>query len=199
MDSKRWLGAAAIAVLGLGATFVPGVTDAVNGFENEAGPSGNEAVFILPEVAPCNTCLVFKRGTDSNALGNPIHRLQLYKDGSLFREFQAVSGRADSQNRDRHRSGTEAPLPDGQYRVAAGAIPGSHPEVGGRFLPVTPNFSTGRTYLGLHWDPSYESSNGEDGTSGCIALTNAKDFAFLLDWVEREQPQNLIVRIAADR
>jgi len=142
------------------------------------------------------TCLVFLSGNgETNAQGNPIQRLLLYENGTLMNEFRAVSGRANSQARDRDISGLEAPLPDGTYTVAQGAVPGTHPEVGGRFLPVHPQFSTGRTYLGLHWDPSFNQANGEDGTSGCIALTNAEDFSTVLRWVEANQPELLIVNL----
>ena len=48
---------------------------------------------------------------------------------------------------------------------------GTHPEVGGRFLPIEPLFPTGRYALGIHYDPSFQKTNGEDGTVGCIALT----------------------------
>ena len=68
-------------------------------------------------------------------------------------------------------------------------------EVGGRFLPVYPRFSTGRTALGIHYDPSYNKGNGEDGTAGCIGLSSRQNFATLLSFVETHKPQLLIVDI----
>lgn len=131
----------------------------------------------------------------TNALGNPLYELRLYADGRLASKFITVSGRASSQNRDRHKSGTKAPLPNGKYSVAKATVPGTHPEVGDRFLPIQPLFRTGRRYLGIHYDPSFEINNGEDGTSGCIALTNREELSKVLNFVRTYRPQFIDVRI----
>ncbi len=91
-----------------------------------------------------------------NALGNPLYKLIIYVQGREISSYDAVSGRAATQDKDRHRSGTEAPLPDGLYAVAKTYIRSSTPEVGDRFLPIWPLFKTGRTDLGIHYDPSFE-------------------------------------------
>ena len=130
-----------------------------------------------------------------NSMGNPLYELRLYANGSLMATYQTVSGRAYSQNRNRHQSGTEAPLPDGQYQVGSGVVAGTHPEVGGRFLPIEPLFPTGRYALGIHYDPSFQKTNGEDGTQGCIALTNKSDLDQVLQYVDAYQPQYLEVRL----
>ncbi|EAZ92396.1 L,D-transpeptidase [Crocosphaera chwakensis] len=130
-----------------------------------------------------------------NALGNPIYELRLYANGQLIGTYQTVTGRANSQNRNRHQSGTEAPLPDGQYQVASAEVAGTHPEVGGRFLPIEPLFPTQRYALGIHYDPSYQKNNGEDGTEGCIALTNKPDLDQVLEYVYTYQPQYLDVKL----
>lgn len=127
--------------------------------------------------APANrsSYMRLERTGRTNKLGNPLYRLCLYARGQVLASYDTVNGRAHTQNRKRHVSGTEAPSPDGRYRVARGIVPGTHPEVGGRFLPITPTFRTGRTALGIHFDPSFEKRNGEDGTAGCIALTKRSD------------------------
>lgn len=130
-----------------------------------------------------------------NALGNPLYQLKLYANGQLFRTYTTVSGRAFTQNRNRHRSGTEAPLPDGMYQVAKASIPGTIAEAGDRFLPIQPLFQTGRSALGIHYDPSFEKKNGEDGTSGCIALTNRQELSQVLNYVRTHQPKYLEVHI----
>ncbi|MGK7877189.1 MAG: L,D-transpeptidase [Xenococcaceae cyanobacterium] len=130
-----------------------------------------------------------------NSIGNPIYNLTLYINGGKISSFYAVTGRAHTQNRNRHVAGTQAPLPDGKYRVARSAVPGSHPEIGGIFLPIYPTFRTGRSYLGIHWDPSYEKTNGEDGTSGCIALRNSYDLQRVLQYIQGHAPQYLLVDI----
>ncbi len=130
-----------------------------------------------------------------NALGNPIYELRLYANGQLIGTYPTVTGRANSQNRNRHQSGTEAPLPDGQYQVASAEVAGTHSEVGGRFLPIKPLFPTQRFALGIHYDPSYQKNNGEDGTEGCIALTNKSDLDQVLQYVYTYQPQYLDVKL----
>ena len=74
-----------------------------------------------------------------NAIGNPIYLLSLYVNGEKIDAYPTVTGRAHTQNRDRHISGTEAPLPSGRYSVARSIVKGTHSEVGGRFFT---NFST---------------------------------------------------------
>jgi hypothetical protein len=142
-----------------------------------------------------DNCMTLTPTQKTNKLGNPLYELNLYADGKLFKTYEVVTGRSKTQNRDRNKAGTEAPLPDGSYRVASSTIPGTHPEVGGRFLPIQPLFSTGRSALGIHYDPSFEKNNGEDGTSGCIALTNKSDFNEVLEYIRTYQPQDLEVSI----
>lgn len=130
-----------------------------------------------------------------NAIGNPIYELRLYVNGQLVATYDTVSGRAYTQNKNRHKSGTEAPLPDGLYAVAKTAVPGTITEAGKLFLPIESLFKTGRSSLGIHYDPSYEKSNGEDGTSGCIGLTSQQEFDRVLNYVRTYQPQYLEVNI----
>jgi hypothetical protein len=132
---------------------------------------------------------------NKNKLDNPLYKLDLCVNGKSVGTYKVVTGRSKTQNRDRNKAGTEAPLPDGSYRVASSTIPGTHPEVGGRFLPIQPLFSTGRSALGIHYDPSFEKNNGEDGTSGCIALTKKSDFDEVLEYIRTYQLQYLEVSI----
>ena len=131
----------------------------------------------------------------TNTLGNPLYKLSLYGNGKLIGTFNTISGRAHTQNRNRNRAGTEAPLPDGSYKVAKTPIPGTLVEAGDRFLPLQPLFQTGRSALGIHYDPSYEKHNGEDGTSGCVALTNRQELSQVLQYVDTYRPKYLEVHI----
>ncbi|MEM8778385.1 MAG: L,D-transpeptidase [Cyanobacteria bacterium P01_G01_bin.49] len=131
----------------------------------------------------------------TNVVGNSIYELQLYGNGQLIAAYPTVTGQAATQNKNRHQEGTEAPLPDGKYAVASSAVPGTTSEVGEWFLPIEPLFSTGRTALGIHYDPSFQKTNGEDGTQGCIALTQKQDLDEVLDYVTIYQPQYLEVRL----
>ena len=104
----------------------------------------------------------------TNTLNNPLYKLRLYADGKLVDSFITVSGRTFTQVKNRHQSGTQAPLPDGKYTVASSTIPGAIAEAGEHFLPIQATFKTEGSALGFHFDPSFEKSNGEDGTAGCI-------------------------------
>ncbi|MEO0687361.1 MAG: L,D-transpeptidase, partial [Cyanobacteria bacterium J06649_11] len=135
---------------------------------------------------------------ESNTQNNPLYKLSLYTDGKLVDSFMTVSGRDFTQGRDRHQSGTEAPLPDGKYSVGTNAIPGAIAEAGDLFLPIQPKFQTGRSALGFHVDPSFEMDNGEDGTAGCIGLARREDLDKLLSFVAVHKPKFLDVRILDD-
>lgn len=139
--------------------------------------------------------MTLKRTGRRNALGNPLYQLRLYANGQSIGAYTAVSGREYTQNRNRNQAGTEAPLPDGRYKVARAPIPGTIVEAGDRFLPIQPLFRTGRSALGIHYDPSFEKDNGEDGTSGCIALTDKRELNQVLNYVRTYQPKYLEVNI----
>lgn len=146
---------------------------------------------------PCANCLRLIRDPQgrTNRLGNPIYLLEAYHNGQKVYSLAAVAGRAYTQQRNRHQSGTEAPLPDGQYQLSSTIVPGTIVEAGETFIPVYPRFRTGRTALGIHYDPSFNLNNGEDGTSGCIALTNRSDRDKINRFVSQYKPQELIVDI----
>jgi hypothetical protein len=132
-----------------------------------------------------------------NNLRNPIHTLELYLDGQKYQSFNAISGTATTQTADRNRGDNFAPLPDGTYTVSNQIVPGTIPEVGRTFIGIYPSFQTGRTDLGIHIDPSYNKTNGSDGTAGCIGMTTAADRDALNEFVAKYRPRNLFVSILA--
>ncbi len=132
-----------------------------------------------------------------NALGNPLYKLCLYAEGQLKGAYHTVTGRFYTQNRNRNRSKTQAPAPDGKYKVAKHITYSPLPEigVGQRFLQVDPLFPTARTELGLHYDPSFEKRNGQDGTSGCIALTSRANLDKVFQYFRTYRPKYMFVDI----
>ncbi len=132
-----------------------------------------------------------------NNLGNPIYTLEAYLDGQRYQSFNAISGTATTQTVDRNRGNNFAPLPDGKYTVSNQIVPGTIPEVGRTFIGIFPSFQTGRTDLGIHIDPSYNKTNGYDGTAGCIGMTTTADRDALNQFVAKYQPRNLFVSILA--
>jgi L,D-transpeptidase catalytic domain len=150
-----------------------------------------------------NNHLFLGNGTTKNKYGNPIYILHLCVAGKERRSFEIVTGRSFTQLKNRNQSGTHSPLPNGRYRVSNSLTPGMVAEVGRvdglsvrqPFLPISPMFSTGRSALGIHLDPSYNIDPKEDGTSGCIGLTNTADFKSLWANIQNYQIRELQVAI----
>ena len=138
-----------------------------------------------------------------NKYGNPIYLLHLCVGGKERRSFEIVTGRNFTQQKNRHQSGTHSPLPNGKYRMSNSLTQGMLAEVGKvdglsvrqPFLPISPMFSTGRSALGIHVDPSFNRDPKEDGTSGCIGLTNSADFKSLWANIQNYQIRDLQVAI----
>jgi L,D-transpeptidase catalytic domain len=147
--------------------------------------------------------LFLGNGTVKNRYGNPIYRLHLCAGGKEEKSYEIVTGRSFTQQKNRNQSGTHSPLPNGKYRISSGLTQGMVVEVGRvsglsvsqPFLPISPMFGTGRSALGIHVDPSYNKDPKEDGTSGCIGLTNPADFKSLWSDINQYQIRDLQVAI----
>ena len=130
---------------------------------------------------------------------DPIWQLQLVDNkGTVLDRLPALTGRANRQALDRHQSGNKSPLPAGTYRIDRLGIergPFGDPELGrGFWVPITPLFSTGRSALGFHQDPSWGKLNGESGTSGCIGLENSGATIQLVEWIKHFNIKTLTVK-----
>ena len=147
--------------------------------------------------------LFLDNGLTKNKYGNPIYILRLCIEGKEQRSYQIVTGRSFTQQKNRNQSGTHSPLPNGKYRISSGLTQGMVVEVGRvsglsvsqPFLPISPMFGTGRSALGIHVDPSYNKDPKEDGTSGCIGLTNPADFKSLWSNINQYRIRDLQVAI----
>jgi hypothetical protein len=150
-----------------------------------------------------NNYLFLGNGTTKNKYGNPIYMLHTCIGGREKRSYEIVTGRSFTQQKNRNQSGTHSPLPDGEYRMSNALTQGMVVEVGRvngldvsqPFLPISPMFNTGRSALGIHVDPSYNKDQKEDGTSGCIGLTNTADFKALWSDIYQYQIRDLQVAI----
>jgi hypothetical protein len=157
-----------------------------------------------PLSASCRAfpCLILSQDADRlNRFNNPIYKLTAYRDRTSNYSFQldAVTGRNFTQSRNRYQSNTEAPLPDGSYSVAARVVKGNIAEVGGTMIPIFPKSGFDprmrRTALGIHWDPSFNKDAKEDGTSGCIGLTNKSSYYQVRNFILKYRPRDLEVQI----
>jgi hypothetical protein len=166
-----------------------------------ATPTPSQPIEVIPppiSAAPTKeavTKLVLTPSGTVNKFGNPIYKLTVIVSGVVMAEFETVAGRAHTQSKNRHVAGTEAPPPNGRYRVNRYARTSSEHEVGGKFLDITPLFNTGRSALGFHVDPSFEKNRKEDGTAGCIATTTVADRDLLYKLISRYNIQLLEVSI----
>ena len=128
--------------------------------------------------------------------GDPVWELQLALPGQPLRSYEAVVGRADRQNGDRHRLGSKAPLPQGRYRVTGIEATGEadDPELG-RFvwIGLEPEFVSSRKGLGIHYDPS-AGRGRRSGTDGCIGLVHGNDLLVLGDLLRRSGTSELTVK-----
>ncbi|AFY96628.1 hypothetical protein [Chamaesiphon minutus] len=148
-------------------------------------------------------CLILSRdpSNSQNRFNNPIYKLTAYRDRTSDYVFQldAVTGRGFTQARNRYQSDTDAPLPDGSYSVVPTVVKGTIREVGGTMVPIFPkpgfNPRMRRTALGIHWDPSFDRDNKEDGTSGCIGMTKKYDYHQVRNFVLKYRPRSLEVQI----
>jgi len=125
-------------------------------------------------------------------LWNVIVRLP---DGKT-QQFPALIGRAHKQNVNRHISGNESPLPMGKYFVTEVSSIGAglSPELGKAvWIGLEPSFSTGRSALGMHHDPS-AGKGRESGTSGCVGLIHHADTLKLAGLIRQYRIQNLLVQ-----
>lgn len=128
---------------------------------------------------------------------DPIWNLQLVSNGQVLEVLPALTGRANKQTADRNTPGNKAPLPKGTYGIDAYGIAGppfGDSELGsGYWVPIVPMFSTRRSDLGFHQDPSWGKRNGESGTSGCIGLESKAATAKLVNWIKHFRIKTLTV------
>jgi len=174
------------------------------GFSPEPGSQRSSIEFShpvppLPRIASSAFLTLRKTNETIPKTKDPVWRLSLIsKDGVVLDSLIAVTGRASRQTADRHTAGTKAPLPKGDYRIDTMGIergPFPDPELGrGFWIPITPMFSTGRSDLGFHVDPSLGKLNGESGTSGCIGLENTDATVKLVTWIKHFGVTKLIVQ-----
>lgn len=155
---------------------------------------------LIPQPAsrPSASLVLTKTTEQVKTTKDPIWQLKLVDNkGTVLETLPVLTGRSYRQTADRNTSGTKAPLPRGVYSIDRYGIergPFSDPELGrGYWIPITPLFSTGRSALGFHEDPSWGKTNGESGTSGCIGLENKDATIKLVEWIRHFNVTRLTV------
>ncbi|KYC35273.1 peptide-binding protein [Scytonema hofmannii PCC 7110] len=141
--------------------------------------------------------VVAKRTTKTIGGGLRVYETRLIdSNGNVINTVQAVSGRVGKQTPS-DVAGSETPLPFGIYKFdslgVVGTPPGNKPEFGGVWSPVTPLFSTGRSGIGVHYDPSALAQNANTGTAGCFATPTVKERDIMTNFIRTHKPTHLIV------
>ncbi|AKG21631.1 SH3 domain-containing protein [Calothrix sp. 336/3] len=137
--------------------------------------------------------LVAKRTTDA------INKLRVYqvrlidRNGQSINTVRAVSGRANKQTPS-HVAGSQTPIPFGIYKFDfPGVVEFKDGEFGGVWSSVTPIFRTGRSEIGVHYDPSALLNNNNSGTAGCFATPTIKERDIVTNFIRTQKPTHLIV------
>lgn len=152
----------------------------------------SEIFAVLPEEPVCQNCVYISKGKKTNKQSNPILDLNIYSQGQLVASFEALSGRTYTQNLDRNIAGNKSPAPSGLYTIES-QLPSNLYETGGVFLAIEPSFKTNRSNLGIHVDPSWGLTNGEDGTSGCIAVKSHAEYSQFINLLSTYKINSLII------
>ncbi|MBD2577005.1 SH3 domain-containing protein [Oscillatoria sp. FACHB-1406] len=126
--------------------------------------------------------------------GLQVYSVRLVDDsGNTVKTVRAVSGRAGQQTPS-NRAGSQTPLPFGVYRFDnPGSVINVGGEFGGAWSAITPTFSTERSGLGLHYDPSAFKNNGQAGTAGCLATPTVAERDLVSNFIRTYRPTQLSV------
>ncbi|MBW4606072.1 MAG: SH3 domain-containing protein [Hassallia sp. WJT32-NPBG1] len=113
--------------------------------------------------------------------------------GKVVKTVRAISGRANKQTPS-HIANSQAPLPFGIYTFTyPGIVEFKGGEFGGVWSPVIPAFKTGRTELGIHYDPSALLQNANSGTVGCFATPTVEERDTMTNFIRTYKPTHFIV------
>jgi hypothetical protein len=130
---------------------------------------------------------------------NTINGLRVYETrlidatGKVVNTVRAVSGRSNKQTPS-DISGSQTPLPFGIYTFDfPGIVEFKDGEFGGVWSPVTPRFKTGRSEIGIHYDPSALKNNANSGTAGCFATPTTQERDVMTSFIRTHKPTHFAV------
>lgn len=127
--------------------------------------------------------------------GLKIYDVQLIDDGGrVVYTIRAVSGRAGKQTPS-DRAGSQTPLPFGVYRFDnPGSVIYMGGEFGGTWSAITPTFNTGRSGIGIHYDPSAFKNTRQAGTAGCLATPTVEERDIMTNFIRTHKPTRITVQ-----
>ncbi len=127
--------------------------------------------------------------TTVNINGLRVYNARLIdSNGRVINTVRGVSGRANNQTPS-DVAGSQAPLPFGVYKFDfPGVVEFKDGEFGGVWSSMTPTFTTGRTELGVHYDPSALRQNSNSGTAGCFATPTTNERDIMTNFIRTHKP-----------
>ncbi|OKH54060.1 peptide-binding protein [Calothrix sp. HK-06] len=127
--------------------------------------------------------------TTENINGLRVYNARLIdSNGRVINTVRGVSGRANNQTPS-HVAGSQAPLPFGVYKFDfPGVVEFKDGEFGGVWSSMTPTFTTGRSELGVHYDPSALKQNSNSGTAGCFATPTIQERDIMTNFIRTHKP-----------
>ena len=127
--------------------------------------------------------------------GLKVYRTELIDgNGKVINTVRCVSGRIGNQT-PTDVPGSQSPIPFGTFTFnKPGNIEARGGEFGGVWSPVTPTFSTRRSGMGVHYDPSAFKNNSQSGTAGCLGTATIEERDIMSNFIRTYKPTHLIVK-----
>lgn len=153
------------------------------------------AEFLSTTVVHQEAKVVATRTTETLGGGLRVYRTQLIDStGNVINTVRGVSGRVGKQTPS-HTAGSQTPLPFGTYKFdRPGSVEAAPGEFGGVWSAVTPTFTTSRSGLGIHYDPSAFSYNANTGTAGCFATPTTGERDIMTQFIRTYKPTSFVVQ-----
>ncbi len=150
----------------------------------------------LSWVQPKEALLRVTLSSSFTETGERILNVDLVRGGEVLERFQAVSGKPQKQafrvGRE-SKAGSREPLPQGTYAIGQVDRGAGLPfAMGKTFIPVTPQFATSRSGIGIHRDADRMIPGGS-GTIGCLGLLHQTEIETVADFVSTHNVKTLIV------
>ncbi len=132
--------------------------------------------------------------TTENINGLRVYTARLIDgNGRVINTVRGVSGRANNQTPS-DVANSQAPLPFGIYKFNfPGVVEFKDGEFGGVWSSMTPTFTTGRSELGVHYDPSALRQNSNSGTAGCFATPTIQERDIMTNFIRTHKPVHFVV------
>ncbi|MEO1372960.1 MAG: SH3 domain-containing protein [Cyanobacteria bacterium J06635_10] len=143
-----------------------------------------------------NTKVIATRSRETIGGGLRVYKTRLIDSrGNVVNRVRLISGRVNKQTpSDKPNSQTPPPFGIYTFDTPGWVYEGEDlkAEFGGVWSPITPRFSTNRSEIGVHYDPSTFKRNHNVGTSGCFATPTANERNIMTKFIRTHKPKHFI-------